>query len=101
MKKYLIERNIPGVGSLDGKTYQQVADKSNQALAQLGEENIKWEFSYVAADQTVCVYYAKNVDYIKKHAELSGFPADRIIEVKREISPATAEGEEKKTTIYA
>jgi hypothetical protein len=67
------------------------AAKSNAALAELGTD-IQWVESYVAADKTFCVYLAKDEAIIKRHAEISGFPANRITEVKRMIDPTTAAG---------
>lgn len=87
MKKYLIERHIPGVGSLDSDQYKKAAEQSNKALAQLGPENILWDRSMVSADHTFCIYYAKDESVIRKHAELSGFPANRITELSGVLTP--------------
>ena len=89
MRRYIIERSLPGVGGLNSAQLSQAATKSNAALAQLGKD-VQWVESYVAGDQTYCVYLAKDEAIIRKHAELSGFPANRIVEVKGIISPATA-----------
>ena len=69
----------------------QAAKASNDALRQLAPD-IQWIESYVASDKTFCVYLAKNEDVIRKHAEISGFPATTITEVKRIIDPTTAMG---------
>ena len=90
MKKYMIEREIPKVGTLDGKQLQEAAAKSNEALQQLGSD-IQWLESFVADDKTFCVYLAKDKSVIQKHAELSGFPANRITEIGKEIDPTTAD----------
>jgi hypothetical protein len=58
-------------------------------LAQLGPE-IQWVESFVAADKTFCVYLAKDEAIIRKHSELSGFPANKSTEVKTMIDPTTA-----------
>jgi hypothetical protein len=89
MKRYVIEREIPSVGGLDGDQLCQAAAKSNQALAELAPD-IQWVESFVAADRTFCVYLARDEDIIRKHAEISGFPANRIVEVPRKIDPITA-----------
>lgn len=89
MKKFIIERDIPNIGSFDAPQYCQAAEKSNGVLADLGPD-IQWVESYVAANQTFCVYLAKDRDIIKKHAELSGFPASRITEIITMIDPTTA-----------
>jgi hypothetical protein len=90
MKKYIIERAIPKVGSLDPEQLRSAAAKSNQALRDLGPD-IQWLESYVAADKTFCVYLATDEAIIRKHAALSGFPATKITEVGNVISPETAD----------
>jgi len=89
MKKYVIEREIPKVGTLEGQDLRDAAAKSNQALSKLGP-NIQWLESYVAADKTFCVYMAKDEAIVRRHAELSGFPATRITEIGKTIDPETA-----------
>ena len=91
MKKYIIEREIPNVGTLQREQLQQASAKSNQALRQLGAD-IQWLESFVAADKTFCVYLAKDEAIIRKHAELSGFPATKITEIGNKIDPTTANG---------
>lgn len=89
MRRYIIERDIPQVGSLERQQLKEAATKSNQALTKLGPE-IQWVESYVAGDKTFCVYLARDEDIIRQHAEISGFPASRITEVQRMIDPTTA-----------
>ena len=91
MRRFLIEREIPGVGSLDAKGLRDAANTSNQALAKLGPD-IQWVESYVVADKTFCVYLAKDENVIREHARISGFPANKISEIKTTIDPMTAEG---------
>jgi hypothetical protein len=88
MKKYIIERDIPGVGKLDAGQLQGAAGKSNKALCQLGPD-VQWQESFVTANKTFCVYLAKDEEVIRKHAELSGFPATKITEVVGMIDPTT------------
>jgi hypothetical protein len=89
MKRYIIERDIPGVGGLDGGQLKGAAQTSNAALAKLGPR-IKWDHSYVAGDKTFCVYLAEDEEVIREHARLSGFPASKITEVGGIIDPSTA-----------
>lgn len=91
MKKYIIERDIPKVGTLEREQLREAAAKSNSVLQQLGPD-IQWQESYVAADKTFCVYLAKDEAIIHKHAELSGFPATKITEIGKMIDPTTAHG---------
>ena len=89
MQKFIIERDIPDVGSLERAQLKEAAAKSNEALAQLAPD-IQWVESYVADDKTFCVYLAKDETLIRRHAELSGFPANKITRVSRTIDPTTA-----------
>lgn len=89
MKRYVIERAIPGVGQLDAAQLKQAAATSNAALAQLGGK-AQWVQSFVADDRTFCVYLADGEAAVHEHARLSGFPASRVIEVSGVIDPATA-----------
>jgi len=88
LRKFIIERDIPAVGSLEREQLRGAAAKSNEVLAQLGPD-IQWVESFVAADKTFCVYLAKDEAIIKKHAEVSGFPATKITEVRKMIDPTT------------
>jgi len=91
MKKYIIEREIANVGSLDAAQLRSAAAKSCSALQQLAPR-IQWVESFVAADKTFCVYLAENEAVIHKHAELSGFPASKVTEVSKMIDVTTANG---------
>jgi Protein of unknown function (DUF4242) len=94
MRRYIIERDIPQVGSLEREQLKGAAAQSNKALASLAPK-IQWVESYVAADKTFCVYLAEDEAIIRKHAEISGFPASRITEVRKTIDPTTANGAAK------
>jgi hypothetical protein len=89
MRKYVIEREIPKIGTFERQQFKDAANTSNAALAQLAPD-VQWVESYVANDKTFCIYLAKDEDVIRRHAEISGFPANRITEVKRMIDPTTA-----------
>ncbi|HLX46227.1 MAG TPA: DUF4242 domain-containing protein [Bryobacteraceae bacterium] len=88
MKKYIIEREIPQVGTLEREQLRAAAKKSNAALRQLGPD-IQWLESFVAGDKTFCVYLAKDEQIIRRHAEISGFPATKITEIRKMIDPST------------
>jgi hypothetical protein len=88
LRRYMIERDIPKVGTFERKQLRQAAGKSNEVLRQLGPD-IQWVESYVAGDKTFCVYLAKDEGIIRKHAEISGFPATKITEISKTIDPTT------------
>jgi len=89
MPKFVIERNIPGAGAMSAADLQGVSQKSCSVLRTLGPQ-VQWVESFVTDDKVYCVYIAPDADLIRRHAELGGFPADRISEVKAIIDPATA-----------
>ncbi len=91
MPRYIIEREIPGAGSLSADQLTAVSQKSCSVLRNLGPE-IQWVESYVTGDKIYCIYIAPNEELIREHAKQGGFPANRISEVKRRIDPTTSEG---------
>jgi hypothetical protein len=90
LRRFLIERALPGIGAADREALRAASAKSNSVLAELAPK-IQWEHSYVAGDKTVCVYLAENEEVIHEHARRSGFPATKVTEVKRMIDPTTAQ----------
>ena len=88
LRKFIIERDIPKVGTLERKQLREAAAKSNSALRQLGPD-IQWVESYVADNKTFCVYLATGTAIINKHAKISGFPATKITEIGKMIDPTT------------
>jgi hypothetical protein len=91
VKKYMIERDIPGVGEMGQSDLSGAAKTSNDALSQLAPR-VQWQQSYVTKDKTFCVYLAESEDAIREHARLSGFPATKITEITGVIDPATERG---------
>ncbi len=90
MPKYVIEREIPGAGKLTANELKAISQKSCGVLRQMGPQ-IQWVESFVTDDKVYCVYVAPDADAVRRHAELGGFPVNRISEVKRVIDPTTAE----------
>ncbi len=88
MKRYIIERDIPGVGDRVMKQRRDLAAQSNRALSTLGGK-AQWEHSYVVDDKTFCVYIAEDEAAIRDHAKLSGFPASKITEVRTIFDPVS------------
>jgi hypothetical protein len=89
MQRFIIERDIPNVGASDAIFFRNASKKSNEVLKQLGTD-IQWVESYVSGDKLFCVYLSANEDLIRKHSEMSGFPATRIHKVDMKIDPTTA-----------
>ena len=89
MKRFVVEREIPNIGASTNEDLSIAAGVSNSALATLAPR-VQWEHSYVTADKTFCVYLAEDEAVIRKHAEVSGFPASTITQVSALIDPTTA-----------
>ena len=96
MPKYLIEREVPGVGNLSAQDVRGLSQKSCSVLQNMGPQ-IQWVQSYVTGDKIYCVYIAPNEDLIREHAKQGGFPANRISEIKSMIDPTTAEEKQQST----
>ena len=88
MKRYVIEREIAGVGRLNAEQLRATAATSNRALAKLAGK-AQWEHSYLVDDKTFCVYIADSEASVREHARLSGFPASKVTEVRAVIGPMT------------
>ena len=90
MPKYVIEREIPGLGSLSDEEVQGIAQKSNGVLSDMGGD-VQWVQSFNTDDKMFCVYIAPNAERVQEHADCGGFPANEIREVRYVVDPTTAE----------
>ena len=90
MPRYLIEREIPGAGSLTARDLQALSLRSVRVLANMGP-GIQWVHSYVTGDRIHCVYIAPDEEALREHGGRGEFPISRIEEVHAIIDPVTAE----------
>lgn len=90
MRKFVIEREIPGAGNMSAAEFRQVARKSVNVLRELGAD-IQWVHSYVTGDKLYCLYLAEDAELIREHARLGGFPCNNISEIQHTIDPTSAE----------
>ena len=90
MPKYVIEREIPGAGTLSPADLQGISQKSCAVLKDLGPQ-VQWVESFVTDDKIYCVYIAPNEELVREHAKRGGFPANKVSAVRRMIDPTTAE----------
>jgi len=90
MPKFVIERDIPGAGKLTPAELKSISQKSYGVLASLGPA-VQWVHSYVTGDRIYCIYQATDESLVRRHAELGGFPSNRISRVMTVIDPTTAE----------
>lgn len=89
MQKFVIEREIPGLGNLSDAELREISGKSLKVLKEMGCE-IQWLHSYVTGDKLYCVYLAPDEATVREHAKRGGFPANRVSAVRRLIDPTTA-----------
>lgn len=90
MPKFVIERELPGAGKLGSEQLKAISQKSCGVLRELGP-NIQWVESFVTDDKVYCIYIAQDEASVRKHAEMGGFPANRVSEVRTIIDPTTSE----------
>jgi hypothetical protein len=88
--EFVIERNMPGVGSFAASELKGASQTSCSVLRKLGP-NIQWVHSYITDDKIYCIYRAPSEDMIREHAQTAGFPANSISRVRTIIDPTTAE----------
>lgn len=86
MPRYVIEREIPGAGSLTDEELRQTSLRSLEVVGELGPK-IQWLHSYVTDDKVYCVYVAPDEETIRRHAEAAGLPANRISMVRGLLDP--------------
>ena len=90
MPKFVIERELPGAGSLNPQELNAISQKSCGVLSKMGPQ-IQWVHSYVTDDKIYCIYIAPDEKTVREHASQGGFPANRVSEIKSMIDPTTAE----------
>jgi hypothetical protein len=90
MPKYVIERELPGAGSLSQDQLTAIAQRSCSVLSELGP-SIQWLHSYVTDDKIYCVYIAPDEATVIEHARRGNFPSDSVARVATIIDPTTSE----------
>ena len=90
MPKFVIERKMPGVGQLTPQELKSASQTSCGVLNSMGP-GIQWIHSYVTDDLIYCIYSAADENTVRRHAELAGFPANKVSQVRSVIEPVTAE----------
>lgn len=90
MKRFMIERNLPGAGNLTAEELKSISKTSCDVLSKMGPQ-IQWSQSYVSDDKIYCIYTAANEELIFEHAERGGFPANSVSEIASIIDPTTAD----------
>jgi hypothetical protein len=84
--EYVIEREVPGAGSLTEDQIREVSLKSLEILKDLGPR-IQWLHSYVTDEKIYCVYFASDEETIREHARRVGLPVNRVSAVRKLVNP--------------
>ncbi|WP_394772072.1 DUF4242 domain-containing protein [Mucilaginibacter sp.] len=90
MKKFIIERDMPGAGNMTAEELQSASKTSNSVISVLGKP-YKWIESYVTNNKIYCIHEAESEDVIREHSECASFPVTRVEEIKGMISPQSAD----------
>lgn len=89
MRRYVIERDLPGVGGFSPDQIRDASKTSCDAVLEVGA-GIQWEHSYVTADRLYCIYLAESEQLVREHAKRAGLPANKVLEVRLTIDPLSA-----------
>ena len=89
MKKFIVERNLPGAGNLTTEELQMISRASCDAISQLGKP-YHWIESYIANDRIYCVHIAESECDVREHARLGNIPINTVNEVVTIIDPLTS-----------
>ena len=89
MKKYIIERQLPGAGALTMSELKAIARKSSEVIEELGEP-YHWIETYVTDNKLYCVHIAPDRETVLEHARRGGFPIDCIAEIRYIMDPTTS-----------
>lgn len=89
MKKFIIERNLPGAGKLTAQELKSIAQNSCDNVRKL-DSYYQWVETFVTPDKMYCIHIAENEDTVRKHAQLCDIPVNSINEIKTEIGPMTS-----------
>ena len=90
MRRYVIERDLPGAGTLTTEQLRVVAQTSNAALRALAPD-VQWVESNVTADRIYCVYLAESEHVVRDHAMRAGIPVTKVSEVMHVVDPMSGE----------
>ncbi len=89
MKKYIIERDLPGAGKLTKKELREISDTSIQMVGQL-DKPYQWLETYVTNNKLFCIHIAPDEETIREHSKRAGFPIGSIREITTIIDPSTS-----------
>lgn len=88
MKKFVVERNLPGAGNLTPEELQAISQKSCEVIGDL-DKPYHWIQSFVTGDKIYCIHIAESEEVIREHARLGKFPINTVSEVHAVIDPLT------------
>ena len=89
MKKFIIERTLPGAGNLTSEELQSIAQVSCDVVNKLAKP-YHWVQSFVTDDKIYCIHIAESEAVVREHAKRGQFPINTVAEIKAMIDPSTA-----------
>jgi hypothetical protein len=89
MKKFVIERNLPGAGNHTPEELQVMSQTSCQVAIQLGKP-YQWIQSFVTNDKIYCIHIAESEAVVREHSRIAKFSINTVAEVKVIIDPLTS-----------
>ena len=89
MKKFVIERNLPGAGNLTAEELQSIAQTSNDSISQVGKP-YHWVQSFITDDKIYCIHIAESEEVIREHARRGKIPINTVREVTALMDPTTS-----------
>lgn len=89
MKKFIVERKLPGAGNLTPKELNEISN-AFVAATSASDNPLTWLHSFVTEDKIYCIHVAENENDIREHAKYGNFPVHVIEEIKAIIDPSNA-----------
>ena len=89
MKKFIIERKLPGAGNMTAEELKTISQTSVQVVNQMGKP-YRWIESFVTEDAIYCIHEAETEEVIQEHSATCHFPINKVEEVRVVIGPETA-----------
>jgi hypothetical protein len=89
MKKFIVERVLPGAGKLTPEELKAIAQKSCEVLNGM-DQPYHWVQTFVTDNKLYCVHIAPDRETVLEHARRGGFPVDNIAEVSSMMDATTS-----------
>jgi len=89
MKKFIVERKLPGAGNLTTKELEDISKAFSSVTSNFGKP-FTWLQSFITEDKIYCIHVAENEGDIREHAKRGNFHVHMVEEIKVIIDPSNA-----------